>query len=239
VKKLLLLPLFLLGTVFLCTPSFALPVLQVYVEGGTAGTVGSDTETWFTSESSLTLQVVVWQQRYTDLGHDEITDLYLLVTVPNDEGAPVIPGLTAEDYTETYPDNHYPVNRGDDFDYYKYMIDDFVTFDTTPLPDYDASTGIIGTAPNAVGHVYPLSVEVAGLTYAHFDAYATGTDYQWKRVGGTWQWVKKAENTEFSPGSHDSAYSPNPVPEPATMLLLGSGLIGLAGLGRKKFLRKS
>lgn len=57
--------------------------------------------------------------------------------------------------------------------------------------------------------------------FLHFDLYQLGVNPNNGRVG----------IVEFAPFSHDASV----VPEPGTMMLLGTGLIGLASFGRKKF----
>jgi hypothetical protein len=81
----------------------------------------------------------------------------------------------------------------------------------------------LDTTPKDVGFREDFTIDLSGLggdLDVHFDLFT-----EWTNSEGT-TYVYK-----FAPFSHDA----RTVPEPATMLLLGSGLILMAGIGRKKF----
>lgn len=248
--------------------ALAIPTLQTYISGATAGSIGSDEDTWFATDSSFSLYVVGAYGSNTS----NLKSVTLLVSVPDGEKGTISLSADSGDSTDiphilttagesgiaTNPlinanidiltneagngagydgyttiesntflptglnlNNHYPL-KDNVSDFLLYNLHKFDKVECG-LKDYNADNGIISTT-SACGEQKEYNVSITGFSWVHFDVYGLEVETTGKRwVRTTWDW-------ENNPGSHDSTAR---VPEPATLLLLGSGLLACCLIGRR------
>ena len=239
---------FYLAIVFLCVfsaPVVAVPTFQAYIDGGVAADMGDDEDSWFSTDSTLSLIVV----GSTD--DSELTDVTLVLSVFEGETGTI--SITGGDVGATLlttavgvnPDTNanedlltdvvgidgydtkdfLPVVIPDpDNNHYPFKndISDFLIFDLGiftyegEIHDYDADTGII-SGPTGSGEEKTYLISITGFTMVHFDVY--GFD------GDVWK---------INPGSHDSTY--NQIPAPGAILLGSIGVSFVGWLRRRKTL---
>lgn len=228
-------------TAFTTDPSFRLALAGTFQTGGNNPMVylgGSGKVTY----GSLTPLDVAYSD--FSLGFlSPATGAVLIVTVP-EGSAPNLgygssPGTyplnfvasRTGDQDSGFPNSHFPVGSEKLFDFFYYDL-------VTPFAQVANAVGNFAESPymaNATGEVRYFDLAISGVDYAHFDLMAIEVSV---KAGGSRN-ATLVSTLENSPNSHDASYnsSPPPIPEPGTVLLLGTGLIGLAAWGRKRRLK--
>jgi hypothetical protein len=136
-----------------------------------------------------------------------------------------VPGETIDSLTDRFQVSLINIWDGDELDFYAdYYGSTWLV--PTKWKDYDSdgdsvTDGVIGTAGMAWWGAYEVNTQEA------LDADIA----EWGAAEEDWIFTARLDCTEYSITSHRDPRAP--VPEPATMLLLGSGFAGLAAFGRR------